>query len=353
MQQQVIASYVRRKDMDSVLNCLVTDSLAAGPFCEKLAELARERLSMAEAIPLRSSATAISLALECLGLSPGDAVIASALSPSYYRGAIEGRGLKLLVADVEPASGAISPESVRALAAQGAKALLVHDALGILPDYTALAEIGLPMVEDISRSAGAFYGEAPAGSIAKLCVLGMEPEDMVTSGGGALLMASERREGIALRNSLADIEPELLMSDFNAALGLGQLKELSRGLERRREIASLYSQALLQGRHRALAQVNEGEPSWFCFPVAFERGLKDARAYAKKKDVPTRMAFERVLLGTCVEGQGGEGAEGASPEAASCPVAASLMLRCLLFPLHPGVSKSLAAKVAKVIATLP
>jgi len=348
MQQQVIASYVRRKDMDSVLSCLVTDSLAPGPFCEKLAELARARLSMAEAVALRSSATAIRLALECLGLSAGDSVIASALSPSYYRGAVEGMGLELLLADVDPTSGAISPESARALAARGAKALLVHDALGILPDYAALSEIGLPMVEDISRSAGALYGDAPAGSMARLCVLGMEPEDMVTAGGGALLMASERREGIALRNRCADLEPELRMSDFNAALGLGQLKELSRGLERRREIASLYVQALLQGRHRAVTQVVEGEPSWFCFPVAFERGLKDARAYAKKKDVPTRMAFERVLLGGV-----DEGAEGSAPEAASCPAAASLMLRCLLFPLHPGVSKSLAAKVAKVIATLP
>ena len=38
------SSYIRRKDMDSVLNCLVTDRLGPGAFADRFIKVAKERL---------------------------------------------------------------------------------------------------------------------------------------------------------------------------------------------------------------------------------------------------------------------------------------------------------------------
>ena len=58
------------------------------------------------------------------------------------------------------------------------------------------------------------------------------------------------------------------------------------------ELAGLFAQSLARTRHRLLSQGGEGEPGYWALPVALESGMKDVRAYAKKKDVETECAFE-------------------------------------------------------------
>ena len=104
------------------------------------------------------------------------------------------------------------------------KALLLFEALGVLPDPEAFSATGLPVIEDLSQSLGAYRGETKAGGIGQLAILGLESGGLVTAGGGALLFARNRREGTVLRNLHESVEPELRMTDYNAALGFAQLK---------------------------------------------------------------------------------------------------------------------------------
>ncbi len=131
------------------------------------------------------------------------------------------------------------------------------------------------------------------------------------------------------------------MTDYNAALGLAQLRDMEAVIARRRELAGLFAQSLARTRHRLLSQGGEGEPGYWALPVALESGMKDVRAYAKKKDVETECAFEGSML-----------ARGLVPDG-RCPNARSLSLRCLLFPLHQRVGGAGAQKISKVLATLP
>jgi dTDP-4-amino-4,6-dideoxygalactose transaminase len=100
-------------------------------------------------------------------------------------------------------------------------------------------------------------------------------------------------------------------------------------------------QALAQTRHRSLIQAGEGEQVYYSFPLVLSSGLKDARAYARKKDVDTKVAFEDAAF-ILRPREGGE-----------CKEAKSLSMRCILFPLHPGIKGKEAAKIARVIQTLP
>jgi perosamine synthetase len=336
----VFRSYIRRKDMDTVLNCLVTDSVGPGEYLERFQRSARESLGYDFGFAVRSPYIALGLALDSLALTEGDAVAIPALAPAYYAEVLASR--RLVPVYVDAAKDTAEPDiaTIESLAPHP-KAFVLHESLGIMPDPEAVASLGIAVIEDMSNAIGAYRGESRAGSLGRLAFLGLEHDSIVTSGGGALLAACGRREGQILRNLAESIAPELRMTDYNAALALAQLRDMESAIARRRELASTFAQSLARTRHRLLSQGGEGEQGYWAFPVSVASSIKDVSAYAKKKDVDTELAFTGSLL-----------AKGFVAED-SCPNARSISLRCLLFPLHQRIGATAAEKIAKVLATLP
>lgn len=336
----VRSSYIRRKDMDSVLSCMVEDSAEPGAFLSKFLRIAKEQLGFDQGAAFRSPVTALSAALDCFALPEDSAVALSALSPSYYAYVLKDKRLNPLWLDIHPDSGCPDPGAL-ARAREEARLLLLFEGAGIMPDPEAFVDFGIPVIEDVSESLGAFIGSTRAGTLGALTLFALEQGGLATAGGGALVYANGRREAQALRNLSDGLPPELVMTDLNAALGLSQIRTLERTFERRRELARLFEEALARSKHAALRLPGEGEPAYFGLPVVLPSGVKEVRSYARKKEVDTALAFE----GSCA-------ALSLVPEGA-CPKAVSLALRCLVFPLHPRIGKSAAQKVSRVLATLP
>lgn len=336
----VFRSYIRRKDMDTVLNCLVTDSVGPGEYLERFQKNAREALDYDFGFALRSPVTALELAFDALGLVEGDVVAVPALAPAYYAQALKERRLVPFFIDTIADSIICDLSSLQA-ADSKPKALVLFEALGLMPDPEAVHGLGLQVIEDISQSLGAYVGEVKAGAIGQLALLGLENGGLVTAGGGALLFAHARRDGSVLRNLAETILPEQRMTDYNAALGLAQLRDLESAILRRRELATVFAQSLTRSKHSLISQPGEGERGYWALPVLLDSGMKDVRAYAKKKEVETEPAFDGSLIG-----------KGLVPEG-SCPHARSMLMRCLLFPLHQRIGAAGAQKLSKVLATLP
>ncbi len=336
----VRSSYIRRKDMDSVLSCLVEDAADPGSYLSKFLRVAKEQLGFDQGAAFRSPATALGAVLDCFSLPEGSTVALSALSPAYYAHVIADKRLTPFWMDIQPETGCPDKGSL-AKAREAARLLLLYEGAGIFPDPADYVDLGIPVVEDVSESLGAFIGSTKAGSLGAMTILGLEQGGLVTAGGGALVYANGRREAQVLKNLGDSLPPELVMTDMNAALGLSQIRSMERTFERRRELARLFEDSLARSKHTVLRLPGDGEPAYFGLPVVLPSGVKDVRAYARKKEVDTALAFE----GSCV-------ARSRVPEG-SCPRAASLALRCLVFPLHPRIGKSAAQKVSKVLATLP
>jgi dTDP-4-amino-4,6-dideoxygalactose transaminase len=79
----------------------------------------------------------------------------------------------------------------------------------------------------------------------------------------------------------------------------------------------------------------------YAFPLILETGVKDVKAYAKKKDTAVENAFENTLVGAGI----------IPPE--QCPESYSLSLRTVLFPLYPRLKMTDAERISKLILTLP
>lgn len=359
MKIEVYSPTIRRKEMDAVLTAMVEDKIGPGERGRLLVQVAKEHLHFDYALSLRSPAIALYLALKALNLEEGQAVIISALSPRYYARVLEELRLRPLYCDVSVSFPCMTRETVeQALKDKAddvdARCIVLHHTLGFMPDTASIAEVGLPVIEDMSQSYGIFAEDSPVAKDAAeqpenpvknrvqgvFTILGLEERDILTSGGGALLFASTRRDGAVLRN-FGDLPPEYCLPDINAAMAVVQFKEAQRNLEKRREIARIYTQASLRGHHKRFIPLEEGVYNNYAFPMALETGLKDVLAYARKKEIVVESAFEQTLAGSV------------SGDELHCPVSYSLSLRTVLFPLYPRLRWAEAERVSKLIMTLP
>jgi perosamine synthetase len=332
---------VKRKDMGSVLSCIVSDKIGPGEISRELVTRACHLLGHAGGITVANPYIALSVALEALGVAASDSVVLPALAPALWLRVLQDRGMTPLVADVEPESGVIDVQQASLLVQKGAKAILVPHTLGLVPDMEALKAFGIPVIEDASQGLGGKRGEVPCGATADICLISLEPEGIVTCGGGALLLARNKQVAAALRRIQEGSPLNAPLADMNAALGVSQFAALESFVAARREVAAFFSQSLLKSRHKALLQKVEADNVLSSFPVALADGMKEVRQYAMKKGVDTVPAFSATIA-----------ALEDSP-AAHCPNARSLVLRCLLFPLYPTLGKRDVEAVSRVLATLP
>jgi perosamine synthetase len=289
---------------------------------------------------------ALSLALEAMGMERGDSIAISALSPSLHVRVARDKGLLPLLSDVDPETGSIDPKEAEKLMDRRPKAIVVSHSLGIMADVETIKGFGVPVIEDCSQGLGGRIGETLCGGVGDAAIISLAPEDIVTCGGGAVVLAKGRNATAQLRRIAESTPLYSPLADMNAALGISQIASLDRFIAARRELQSAYTQSLMRSRHKFFRQKSfRPEEEVQCvlssFPVLLLDGLKEARQYAMKKNVETVQAFGEVAVSRD------------DMTEFKCPNARSLMLRCLLFPLYPMLGRREAETVQKVLATLP
>ena len=212
--------------------------------------------------------------------------------------------------------------------------------------------LGIPVIEDISQSAGASVAlkdengtpaeeRKKAGLFGLYTILGLEERDVITAGGGAVLMAPGRREWIVLKKYTDEAPLTDLLPDINSALAWVQLKEFNRNETTRREIFNMYQHSCMIGRHKTFARDMEGGSTMCSFPLILNSSFKDVKSYTAKKDIEISLAFEGSVIALKDE------------LSQSCIHAKSLLLRTAHFPLYPRLTHVQTAKIVKVLGTLP
>ena len=355
--------------MDAVLTCMVSDSLGPGALTERLVAAVSEYLGLAGGIALRERGRALGIAIEELGLAAGDRIVLDPLVPHSYHETLIRLGITPVYVDVAPGSVVIDPVAVER-EAPNASAVITAGHLGFVPEMERIAAAGLPVIEDISDAFGANTPTSRAGTSGRYTILAMEPDGIITAGGGTLLLTGGRRERASLRRLSELLPPDALLPDMNAALGTTQIREIERFVARRAEIAAVFAKALMRGRHRAVVQSGDSEPVAFTFPVLIEGSVGDVVAYARKKGVEAIGPFADSVLAryaarSAPDGQpDGQDGDAEAPERADpldshrlveddYPVARSMLLRCLRFPLYPSLTSKEVELIERTIVSLP
>lgn len=342
MKIPTFSSTIRRKEMDSVLTTMVDEKIGPGDASIRLIQNIKAFFGVDGAVALRSPSLALKYALKALDIPKGEKVIVSALAPYWQYVCLIDEGYMPLVIDVSPETALPSPEMVSEAVKEGGRLLILHAAMGFVPNIQALLEIGVPIIEDISQSAGATLNEKMLGSFGVFSILGLEEQDSITGGGGAILMASERRNWTVLKKFSDEALSTDLLPDINASLALVQLKEFPKNEQVRKEMYEIYARSIMQGKHKTFLQAGDyAVPTVYSFPVILATGFKDVRQYALRKDIEITPVFAQSILAYKEE------------DYEELMQAKSFLLRCAYFPLYPRLGAQQAAKIAKVLATLP
>lgn len=352
MKVKVYSSTIRRKEMDAVLTCLVDEKTGPGELNSQLVQYTKEFYGVAGAVAFRGPALALKYALASFDLPLQSKIVISALAPSWQYFAIKELGYIPQVLDVSVTNGLVEIDTIKKAAADGARLILYHETSGLMPNISELQEVGLPIIEDISESCTAGITdpndeEAPikkAGTFGVFSIIGLEQSDLLTAGGGALLLAPQSKDWSVLKKYTDSCPLTDKLPDINSALALVQLKELSKNELIRQSMYELYSRSLMQTKHKTLlSPCPNSVQSVFSFPVVLENGIKDVKAYAEKKEIEIASAFANSVVAVLED----------ESELKECINARSLLLRCVHFPLYPLLGNTQTNKIAKVLSTLP
>ncbi len=368
--------------MDAVLTCMVDEKIGPGELNARLIQTVKEFFSVAGALALRTPAAALKYALKALSLEGGSAVMLSALAPAWQFSAVEELGFKPLVLDVDSETAQLTPDIVSAGIQQGGRALVLREALGILPDFEGILALGIPVIEDISQSAGGVVpetapqsadasaggqsssgsvsvdsdGDSGSDSVAKpteikgkkagtfgiYSICSLEEHDVITAGGGGLLISPGRREWPVLKSLAEGISSIEMLPDINAALALVQFKEFNRNEMKRRELYTIFARSIMAGKNRTFMRDVDGASTVWSFPLFLNSGFKDVKTYAQKKEIEIQPAFEDSIMALRQE-----------ELKDTCRNANPLFLRTALFPLYPRLNRKQIEKISKVLVTLP
>lgn len=247
-------------------------------------------------IAVNSATAGLHLALEAIGIGPGDEVITTTHTFTATAEVVRYLGADVRLVDIQPGTLNIDPALVEAAITPRTKALIPVHYGGLAADMPALLAIarrhGLKVIEDAahalpSTSAGRLVGTLDSDA----AVFSFYANKTITTGEGGMLVT--RDEALARRAKVMRLHGmsrdafdrftakvpswyyEIVapgfkynLTDIAAALGLQQLKKARRFQQRRAEIAARYQEAFAGLPLITAPQAPAGElHAWHLYPL--------------------------------------------------------------------------------------
>lgn len=261
--------WVDDDDVAAVAEVVGSDWLTTGPAVEAFEEALAQFVGARYGVAVSSGTAALHAAMHAVGVGPGDEVIVPAMTFVGTANAIVFEGGRPVFADVTADDLLVDPASVEHRITARTKGIVAVDYAGQPCDYGSLEEIaarhGLPVIADGCHALGAELNGDPVGTLVALTAFSFHPVKHITTAEGGMVVTDDeemagrmrrfRNHGISRdfreRATEGSWEYEMVelgynyrLSDVHCALGLSQLKKLPGWLERRRELARRYDEAL-------------------------------------------------------------------------------------------------------------
>jgi dTDP-4-amino-4,6-dideoxygalactose transaminase len=250
---------IREEIMAAVEQVLSSQRFILGPEVETFERSAALACGVPHAIGCASGTDALWLAMAAAGVGPGDAVVTSPFSFFATVSSILRCGARPVLADIDPATFNLSPESVGLLLRGGEKikAILPVHLYGQCADWDAFSalrdELGVILVEDAAQAFGADWRGVKAGALGATAAFSFYPTKNLAAVGDAGLVttASEaidervrslRAHGMKRRYYHDEVGWNSRLDTVQAAVLEVKLKYLPEGNSKRRTLAAAYSE---------------------------------------------------------------------------------------------------------------
>ena len=257
--------WIEEEDIKAVAEVLRSDWITQGPKIEEFERKVAEYCGVKYAVAFSSGTAALHAACAVAGISEGDEAITAPITFAATANTITYCGGKPVFADIREDTLNVGPDEIRRKLSPRTKAILPVDFAGHPADLDKIKAIAeekeLIIIEDACHALGAEYKGRKVGSLADMTVFSFHPVKHITTGEGGMILTDNeefcqklrtfRHHGIVHKPNkgswyyeISQPGHNLRITDFQCALGISQLKKLDFFIQRRREIAAKYDEAL-------------------------------------------------------------------------------------------------------------
>jgi UDP-4-amino-4,6-dideoxy-N-acetyl-beta-L-altrosamine transaminase len=283
---------ITQADIDAVVEVLKADYLTQGPKIKEFEDAFASYVDAKYAVAVSNGTAALHLCALALNVCEGQKVITTPITFAASANCVRYCDGEVVFGDIDPETYLLDINSVRELLEASPKGtysgVIPVDFSGCAVDlevYRKLAnEYGLWIIEDACHAPGGSFiksngqeSKCGSGEFADLAIFSFHPVKHIASGEGGMITTNDEAlynrllalrthgivkddnsytnsvdfaSGIANAHSyplwymeMQELGYNYRLTDFQAALGLSQLQRAGEGINRRREIASVYEKA--------------------------------------------------------------------------------------------------------------
>ena len=293
MQIPLVRLNLSPDDIASAVDILKSGQLVSGPVVESLERQLAGYLKTRYAVCVSSGTAALHLGLLALGIGRGDEVIVPAFSYPASANTVELTGARVTFVDSQFDSFNIDTAKIENSITARTRAIMVVHNFGWPVDITRVhslsAKYDLPIFEDAACALGSSIRETRCGSLGRLAAFSFHPRKIITTGEGGVVVTDDpaiaktirelRNQGQAFGNHVDFVAAgyNYRMTDFQAALGVSQMKRLKTIIRARRRIAEYYNQAIADIDYlRVPLHDGSRKLNYQTYTVSVENGWRDA-----------------------------------------------------------------------------
>lgn len=241
--------------------CIDTGWISSeGPFVTLFEERLASRVDRQFGIAVANGTAALDIAIDALGIGPGDEVILPSFTIISCIAQIVRVGATPVLIDSDELTWNMKVSEIEGKITKKTKAILIVHIYGLPVDVDPVLEIArqnkLFVIEDAAEMHGQTYKGRPCGSFGDISIFSFYPNKHVTTGEGGMLVTNDPHLAEVcrgLRNLCFQPAKRFVherlgwnyrMTNLQAALGVAQLERLEEFILRKRRMGAIYTKLL-------------------------------------------------------------------------------------------------------------
>ena len=291
----------------AVLECLQSGWITSGPVSRQFEqEFAAYLGGDVHAIAVNSATAGLHLALEALGIGPGDEVIVPTMTFTATAEVVRYLGADAVIVDVDPHTLCVQPEAIAAAITPNTRAVIPVHYGGLACDIDAIVELArrhdLRVIEDAAHAFPTTLRGRLVGTLdSDATVFSFYANKTMTTGEGGMVVCRDaaiaRRVRVMRLHGISEdafdrftsrrpawfyqvIAPgfKYNLTDIAAAIGRAQLRKIDGFLARRQQLARRYTECLADLPLTLPPDAPAGsQHAWHLYPVRLTANAPLAR----------------------------------------------------------------------------
>ncbi len=279
-------------DILAVSSVLQSGNIAQGSAVEKFEQELAGYIGVKGGVATSSGTAALHLALLALDITGKDTVALPSYVCTAVLNAVHYVGSSPLLIDIHPDTFNMDVEDLKRRLTPQVKAIIIPHTFGLAADLEEIMALGIPVIEDCAQSIGATYRNKLTGSFGNMSIFSFYATKMITTGEGGMVV-SNSEEFLGKIRDLRDYDNRenyvtrynYKMTDFQASLGLSQLKRLENFIEIRRKIAQRYNIEFKNLCSLPVSHKNDSKHIYYRYTIKLRRDVESFLKLSKEKGI--------------------------------------------------------------------